>query len=58
MLREMKKLLKITGSRIQFLLLLLLRCPFDAAMTFVQASFLQQAFNAVAQNDSNRLTAV
>jgi len=55
MFREMKKLLKTTGSGLQFLMLLFLRCPFDAAMTVVNAVFLQYSFNSVLNNDSGGL---
>lgn len=58
MLRELKTLLIFTGSGVEFLFLLLLRCPFDAAMTVVNATFLQHAFNAVTQNDSTQLTSL
>jgi ABC-type multidrug transport system fused ATPase/permease subunit len=58
MLHEMIKLLNTTGSGLRFLLLLILRCPFDAAMTIVNASFLQHAFDAIAQNDAGRLITV
>lgn len=58
MLYEMNKLFKITGKRLRFLLLLALRSPFDAAMMVVQAGFLQNAFDAVFQNDKSRLTHV
>ena len=54
----MKTLLKFTGRGVEFLFLLLLRCPFDAAMTIVNAAFLQNAFNAVSQNDSGKLNSV
>lgn len=55
MLYEMKRLLKITGNGALFLFLLLLRCPFDAAMTCIQATFFQNALGAIAQTDSNQL---
>ncbi len=58
MLHEMIKLLETTGNGLRFLLLLILRCPFDAAMTIVNASFLQYAFNAAAQKDGSQLAAV
>lgn len=58
MLREMKTLFTFTGNGIKFMLLLLLRCPFDAAMTVVNATFLQRAFNVVAKNDSSQLTSL
>jgi len=58
MLRELRTLLTFTGNGVKFLFLLLLRCPFDAAMTVVNATFLQHAFNAVTQNDSAQLTSL
>lgn len=58
MLSEMRKLLRVTGGGVKFLLLLLLRSPFEAARTIVDALFLQNAFNAMSQNDSRRLIAV
>ncbi len=38
------KLFKITGGIRRFIILVLLRCPVDALLTFIQASFLQYAF--------------
>ena len=56
MLREFRKILKITGSGWRFLFLLLLRSPVDIASTLINAIFLQHAFNAVGQNDAAGLT--
>ena len=58
MLREMRTLLTFTGSSVKFMFLLLLRCPFDAAMTIINATFLQHAFNAIARNYSAQLAPV
>lgn len=58
MLREFRKVLKITGNGWRFLFLLLLRSPFDIASTLIQATFLQHAFNAVEANNADGLTAV
>ncbi len=58
MLSEIRKILKITGSGRPFIFLLLLRSPFDAAFTMIQATFLQRAFDAVGQNNAMRLTTV
>ncbi len=58
MLLEMRRLLGFTGRGLQFLFLLLLRSPFEAAMTLVKATFLQNVFNAIAQNDHARLKQV
>jgi len=55
MLRELTKILAITGKGGRFGLLLLLRTPFAIAFTMVNALFLQHAFNAVEQNDNTGL---
>ncbi|MBE5961245.1 MAG: ABC transporter ATP-binding protein [Lachnospiraceae bacterium] len=55
MLHEMKTMIKITGKATSFLLLLLLRCPFDAVRTVVTALFLQYSFEAIAQSNTNQL---
>jgi len=46
MLKEMKKILTITGGAWKFILLLFLRSPFGAASTIVYANFLGRAFDA------------
>ncbi len=56
MLCEMKKLLNITGGGLQFIILLILRSPVDLCMTIIQAVFLQNAFDAIGQNDIGLLT--
>lgn len=58
MLGELKKLLQYTGGGLRFLILLILRSPVNLYMTVMQALFLQNAFNAIEQNDSKRLTVV
>jgi len=58
MLREMNRLLKITCGSLRFIILLILRSPVDFCMTAIQAIFLQHAFNAIEQNDVERLTIV
>ena len=58
MINEMKKLLKITGSGLLFIILLILRSPVDLAMTAMHAEFLRHAFNAIEQNSTSRLYAV
>lgn len=58
MLSEIRKILKITGDGGRYLLLILLRSPTSIIMAIVNAVFLQQAFNAIAENNSVRLTAV
>lgn len=55
---ELKKLLKITGGGKRFAILLILRSPVDLCMTVIQAAYLQNAFNAVEQNDAGRLHVV
>ena len=47
MIRELRKLFNITGMLRRFIILTLLRCPFDALYTAVQALFLKHAFDAV-----------
>ncbi len=47
MFRELGKILKITGGKLKFITLLILRAPFDAAWNTIQAAFLLFAFNAV-----------
>ncbi len=58
MICEFRKLLKYTGSGLQFVTLLLLRSPFDFVFTLIQATFLQNVFNAIEQNDAQRLNHV
>lgn len=56
MIHEIAGLLKRTGGGIRFLLLLILRAPFDSAWTVIHALFLQRAFDSVAQNNTAGLT--
>lgn len=58
MLREMTKLLRVTGGALKFIILLILRSPVDLCMAAIQAVFLQNAFDAIEQNDAGRLTVV
>lgn len=58
MLCEMKKLLSVTGGGFKFIILLILRSPVDLCMTAIQAVFLQNAFNAIEQNDTDGLKVV
>lgn len=46
-MHELRDLFRMTGGLKRFLILLLLRCPFGALYTIVQASFLQYSFNAI-----------
>jgi ABC-type multidrug transport system fused ATPase/permease subunit len=55
-LRDMGRILRVTGGGRRFLFLLLLRSPFDTASTLIQAAFLQRAFSAVGRNDASGLT--
>ena len=56
MIAEMRKILKTTDCTIKFIMLLLLRCPFDAAFTVINAVFLQNAFNSLTRNDATSLS--
>ena len=58
MLYEAKRLFKITGKGINFIVLLILRSPVDLCFTVIQALFMQKAFNAVENNDIKYLIAV
>jgi ABC-type multidrug transport system fused ATPase/permease subunit len=49
-MRDLRELFHLTGGFRRFTILLILRCPFDAFHTFVQANFLYYAFNVVNQN--------
>jgi len=55
MIREMRKILSVTGKGKSFLLLLILRSPVATAFTVINAIFLQRAFNAVCQNSDASL---
>lgn len=58
MLGEIRKIFKVIGSGWRYIILILLRSPISILMTIVNALFLQQAFNAIAQNDSGQLNIV
>ena len=58
MISAVNKIFAIIGKRGRFIALLALRAPFDIAFTIVNAMFLQNAFNAVEQNDSAGLLRV
>jgi ABC-type multidrug transport system fused ATPase/permease subunit len=51
-IRNFIKLTNLSGSLPRFCLLLLLRCPTDAALTVTQALFLQRVFNSLETNDA------
>jgi len=54
-MRDLKALFAITGGGRRFLLLLLLRAPFDALHTALYARFLQGSFNAIQQGSAGML---
>ena len=58
MIREYRKIFQITGNGWKFVILLLLRSPFDIASTMIQATFLQHAFNAIEQGNTANLSHV
>lgn len=51
MLRQMRKLLAVTGGAGRFTALVVLRSPFDAVYMLVQAVFFEHAFRAVSCGD-------
>ena len=55
MLAEYKKIFLKTGGGWRYILLIALRSPVGAAMTLMNALFLQRAFDAVDLNDGGRL---
>lgn len=55
MVKEIKRFLDITGMLKKYLLLLLLRIPFDALFTFLQAIFLKKAFDAIEKGNKESL---
>ena len=57
MMRDLRVLFKTTGGGRHFILLLLLRCPFDALFTLLLASFLQLSFQAIRQGNASGLFA-
>ncbi len=58
MIGEFRRMLKHTGSGAQFIILLLLRSPFDFLFTLLHATFLQNVFDAIKHNDTSRLNYV
>lgn len=54
-IQQIRELFQTAGGIRRFLLLTLLRCPFDALYTVIQASFLQFAFEAVQQGNQKGL---
>jgi ABC-type bacteriocin/lantibiotic exporter with double-glycine peptidase domain len=57
MISEFRKTSKTADCALQFICLLLLRCPFDAAWNVINAVFLQRAFNAVSHAGVSELYA-
>jgi ABC-type multidrug transport system fused ATPase/permease subunit len=58
MLKDIRTLLRNSGMQRIYYMLLLLRMPFDALLTLVQAIFLKQAFRAIQCRDNPRLLEV
>ena len=54
-IREIGKLFKMACKVRLFIILTLLRCPFDALQTAIQASFLQFAFNSINKGSQEEL---
>lgn len=54
-MREIVKLFKSVGHGLHFIILLIFRCPFDAMNTFIQANFLRYSFDAISQNNGEKL---
>ncbi len=54
-MRDLKTLFSVTGGLRRFIILLILRCPFDALQTVIQALFLQFGFNAIDGDDLSEL---
>ncbi len=54
-LQDIRELFKMVGGVRRFIILTLLRCPFDALYTAIQASFLQLAFEAIYQENQKGL---
>lgn len=55
MLRELCKIFKVIGGGKNFIFLLLLRCPFDAIRSILQALFLQESFIAINEKNISNL---
>jgi len=54
-MRDMLAFFRMAGGVRQFIILILLRCPFDALYTVIQASFLRFAFGAINKANPNEL---
>lgn len=55
MFHKLRELFRLTGLWSRFIYLLILRSPFDAARTILQAYFLQYCFHAMEQNNMKAL---
>ena len=55
-MRKLFSLLKLTGGRLQFAVLILLRCPFDTAFHLAVTILIQDGFIAVQQNSETGIT--
>ncbi len=51
-MRKLREVFQLIGGFARFVVLTILRCPFDAAFTLLQACFLQQSFDAVSRGDT------
>ena len=54
-MKDIQRLFKLAGRIRSFIILTLLRCPFDALRTVVLAIFLQFAFEAIGKGNQNEL---
>jgi len=57
-IRDIRELFKTAGRIRRFIILTVLRSPFDALYTIIQASFLRYAFNAINNEDQYGLLCV
>lgn len=55
MLRKLNEFFHITGYRKTFIILIMLRCPFEAFRTIIHACFLQYSFAAIESKNTNHL---
>jgi len=55
MIRELKQMFVMIGSVRRFIILTILRCPFDALRTVFQAIILKHVFDAISSNDRGRM---
>ena len=55
MIRSLGRVFKRVGESHTYIKLLILRCPFDAILTMINAYFLQYSFGAIVQGSENKL---